>query len=175
MCSDTQSKDCAEWKPRRDTNGCNVGGESSCALCDVELPSKHLFSFYLFLRCCLSRTGHVHPTTPQRNCTCARPSTNCERGATIPSIAMHRAKILGRRIRPDSTAPRNRKTSNPMHKWDKLCRIANQILGSKIWLCFAVIRAKFSRRGATEIFKILNKNGTDFGARIQHPYNKKLA
>ena len=40
---------------------------------------------------------------------------------------------------------------------------------------FAATRANFSRRPATETYKILFKNGTDFGARIQHPYNQKMA
>ena len=40
---------------------------------------------------------------------------------------------------------------------------------------FAATRANFLQRPATETDKILSKNGTDFGAKIQHPYNKKLA
>ena len=39
---------------------------------------------------------------------------------------------------------------------------------------FAATRANFSRRPATETYKILIKNGTDFGARIQHPSIKKM-
>ena len=40
---------------------------------------------------------------------------------------------------------------------------------------FAATRANFSRRPTTETYKILIKNGTDFGARIQHPSIKKFA